>query len=162
MKYYGKMSLSSVLRILLDLLIVGGLVLWVITFVKYILDTGHINLSLTITYTLFVVGGIASLAILYYLRKIVGTLIKVTPFVSDNVRSLERISICCFIITVSYIINFFCNRQYTDFEIITYDYTGIHTDFEALIFFFAGCFILILSKVFQQAVQVKEENDLTI
>lgn len=162
MKYYGKMSLSSVLRILLDLLMVGGLILWVITFVEYILDTGHLNLSLTITYTLFVVGGIASLAILYYLRKIVCTLIKVTPFVSDNVRSLHRISICCFIITANYIINFFCNRQYTDFDIITYDYTGIHTDFEAFIFFFAGCFILILSKVFQQAVQVKEENDLTI
>lgn len=162
MKYYGKMSLSSVLRISLDILMVGGLVLWVITFVKYILDTGHLDLSLTITYTLFVVGGIASLAILYYLRKIVCTLIKVTPFVSDNVRSMERISICCFIITSNYIINFFCNRQYTDFDIITYDYTGIHTDFEAVIFFFAGCFILILSKVFQQAVQVKEENDLTI
>jgi hypothetical protein len=162
MKYYGKMSLSSVLRILLDLLMVGGLILWVITFVEFILDTGHINLSLTITYSLFVIGGISSLAILYYLRKIVGTLIKVTPFVSDNVRSLERISVCCFIITTSYIINFFCNKQYKDFDIISYDFTGIHTDFEALIFFFAGCFLLILSKVFQQAVQVKEENDLTI
>ncbi len=162
MKYYGKMSLSSFLKILLDILMVGGLILWVITFVKYILDTGQINLSLTITYTLFVVGGMASFAILYYLRKIVYTLINVTPFVSDNVRSLQRISLCCFVITTTYIINFFCNRQYIDFKIITYDFTGIHTDFEAFIFFFAGCFLLILSEVFKQAVQVKEENDLTI
>ncbi|GAA0182025.1 hypothetical protein SH2C18_44710 [Clostridium sediminicola] len=162
MKYYGKMSLSSILRILLDLLMVGGLVLWVITFVKYVLNTGELTPRLTITYILFAIGGIASLAILYYLRRIVCTLIKVTPFVSDNERSLKRISICCFTITSNYIINFVINKQYTDFDIITFDLTGIHTDFEAMIFFFAGCFILILSKVFKQAVQVKEENDLTI
>ncbi|HCW04918.1 MAG TPA: hypothetical protein DGK91_10605 [Clostridium sp.] len=68
----------------------------------------------------------------------------------------------CFTITACYIINFIINNQFRDFKFILIDEQGILTDIEFLIFFFTGCFILILSQVFKQAIEYKEDNDLTI
>jgi hypothetical protein len=56
----------------------------------------------------------------------------------------------------------FINKQYVNFTLVAIDNKGIHTDLEFLIFFFAACFIFVLSQVFKQAVEFKEENDLTI
>ena len=38
----------------------------------------------------------------------------------------------------------------------------MHTDAEIFIFLLAGCFVGILSKVFEQAVKYKKDNDETI
>lgn len=164
MKYYGKESLSSFLKIILDvLLIVGiGLFIWISinTLVK---DFNSINLSKKIViYSLFLIGSTALMTILYNLRKIMDSVIKVEPFVRQNVKSLTIISISSFIIAFCYLINFCINVKYGSYHFIFIDKAGIHTDMEFLIFFFAGCFILVLAKVFQKAVEVKEENDLTI
>jgi hypothetical protein len=78
------------------------------------------------------------------------------------VRSLKQIANCCFVITVCYIINFFYNNQFKTFKLIDIGPHGISTDTEFLIFFFAGCFVLILSQIYKQAVEVKEENDYTV
>ncbi|WP_035294423.1 DUF2975 domain-containing protein [Clostridium sp. KNHs214] len=164
MKYYGKESLSSFLKIIIDaLLVVGiGLFIWISinTLVK---DSNSIDLSKKIViYSLFLIGAIALMTILYNLRKIMDSVIKVDPFVRQNVKSLTIISISSFIIAFCYLINFFMNIKYGNYHFIFIDKAGIHTDMEFLIFFFAGCFILVLAKVFQKAVEVKEENDLTI
>ena len=115
-----------------------------------------------ITYILFSIGGISIILILFNLRKVVRSLINITPFVKDNVLCLKRISLLSFIISICYALNFVINGQYKNFNIAYIDSSGIHTDIEFLIFFFAGCFILILSEVFKQAVEVKEENEFTI
>ena len=75
---------------------------------------------------------------------------------------LKRISLLCFLISICYAINFVINGQYKNFNIAYVDTSGIHTDIEFLIFFFVGWFILILSQVFKQAVEAKEENEFTI
>ncbi len=164
MKYYGKMSLASLLKISLDIMIIIGI------FVYFMLSKGilvekvaHMSLGRFIsTYILFSLGGIAVILILFNLRKIVSSLINVTPFINDNVICLKRISLLSFVISICYAINFVINGQYKNFNIAYVDNSGIHTDIEFLIFFFAGCFILILSQVFKQAVEAKEENEFTI
>ena len=78
------------------------------------------------------------------------------------VKSLKNIALSCFIITICYLINFFYNNQFKSFRLIEIAPTGIHTDTEFLIFFFAGCFVLILAQIYKQAVEVKEENDFTV
>jgi len=162
MKYYGKSSLSLFLKILLDILGIGGFIL----FLFILKDTLKKDLSFSpaavVTCLLFVIGSLALFAILFYLRKIVISLIKVTPFVIENVKSLKRMSICCFIISACYVINFVINNKLKDFQLINIDSKGVHTDVEFLVFFFAGCFILILSQVFKQAIEYKEDNDFTI
>ena len=90
------------------------------------------------------------------------SLVKITPFIWGNVKSLRNVAISCFTVSGCYVVNFFINNQFLNFKLIEIDVTGIHTDIEVIIFFFPGCFTAILSKVFKQAIEVKEENDLTI
>jgi hypothetical protein len=118
--------------------------------------------NVVVTFVLFMTGGSSLLGMLYYLRRIIGSLMKKTPFTWSNVKSLKMISILSLIISICYIVNIFINKQYIDFTIVDIDKNGIHTDLEFLIFFFAACFIFVLSQVFKQAVEFKEENDLTI
>ncbi|MCB2290080.1 DUF2975 domain-containing protein [Clostridium sp. CS001] len=164
MKYYGKMSLASFLKISLDIMIIIGIAIYFILS-KGMLSGKEVNMAwfrYSITYILFSIGGISVILILFQLRKVVISLINVTPFIIDNVLSLKRISLLCFIISICYALNFVINGQYKNFSIAYIDSSGIHTDIEFLIFFFAGWFILILSKVFKQAVEAKEENEFTI
>lgn len=164
MKYYGKMSLSSFLKISLDIMIVIGIITYFILS-KQALTEKAIDITtgkFIVTYILFIIGRISIILILFNLRKIVNSLIKVTPFARDNVICLKRISLLCFTVSFCYALNFIINGQYKTFTIAYVDSTGIHTDIEFLIFFFVGWFILILSEVFKQAVEVKEENEFTI
>ncbi|MBZ9688775.1 DUF2975 domain-containing protein [Clostridium estertheticum] len=164
MKYYGKMSLASLLKISLDIMIIIGIAVYFIM-LKQTLTEKAVDMSsgrFIITCILFIIGGISVILILFNLRKIVNSLINVTPFIRDNVLCLKRISLLCFSVSVCYALNFFINGQYKNYNFAYVDSSGIHTDIEFLIFFFAGWFILILSQVFKQAVEVKEENEFTI
>ncbi|MCT4563633.1 MAG: DUF2975 domain-containing protein [Maledivibacter sp.] len=164
MKYYGKGSLSGLLKITLDSLLLIGVIMFVLIS-KNTLFSENLIISTPkriFIYLLFLTGSISLIFIVYNLRKIVKSLVNINPFVRENVKILRHISIECFIITVCYLLNLIMNPIYGDFQLIYIDSRGIHTDMEFFIFFFAGCFILILSKVFQQAVETKEENDFTI
>ena len=164
MKYYGKTSLSSLLKLMLDSLIVIGFIVYLLILRKALV-TQKVNLlnpKNIITCILFVLGGFALLCIMYYLRCIMNSLVKSIPFINQNVESLKSVATSCFIISGCYVVNFFINNQYLNFKLIEIDAKGIHTDIEFIIFFFAGCFTLVLSKVFKQAIEVKEENDFTV
>ncbi|MGH4052687.1 MAG: DUF2975 domain-containing protein [Clostridium sp.] len=164
MKYYGKTSLSSVLRLMLDSLIIIGFIVYLLILRKALVtqQVNFLNPKNIITCILFVLGGFALLCIMYHLRCIMNSLVKATPFINQNVESLKNVASSCFVISICYVINFFINGQYLNFKLIEIDVKGIHTDIEFIIFFFAGCFTIVLSKVFKQAIEVKEENDFTV
>lgn len=164
MKYYGKGSLSSFLKIVLDILLIIGVVLFIFISKNTLLSESfkESGTILVFVYVLFIIGSMSLIFIVYNVRKMINTLITRDPFVRENVLSLKNIWIGSFIIAICYFINFFINPNFKDFQLIYIDSKGIHTDLEFFIFFFAGLFILILEKVFNVAVQYKEENDLTI
>jgi len=164
MKYYGNTSLSSLLRLMLDGLIIIGFIVYLLILRKALVaeQVNLLNYKNSITCILFILGGFALLCIMYHLRCIMNSLTKANPFAWKNVESLKVVAVSCFIISACYVLNFFINNQYLNFKLIEIDAKGIHTDIEFIIFFFAGCFTLILSKVFKQAIEVKEENDFTI
>ena len=164
MKYYGKTSLSSLLKIMLNVLIIAGFIVYLVILRKALVieKINLLNFKNIITCSLFIIGGFALLSIMYNLRCIMDSLVKSTPFVQKNVKCLKKVSVSCFTISACYILNFIINNQYMNFKLVEVDLKGIHTDIEFIIFFFAGCFTLILSKVFNQAVEVKEESDFTI
>lgn len=164
MKYYGKSSLSSLLKTVMDVLLVVGPLVFIAVLVSAIKngEGDFLNVRNVITGLLYIIGGSSLLCILYNLRNIVASLVNSTPFIVKNVRRLNHIAASCFLISACYILNFFVNRQFKNFKFIFIDSSGIHTDIEFLIFFFTGCFILILAKVFKQAIEAKEENDFTI
>lgn len=164
MKLYGRFSLAAVLRMVLSFLMAVGIVLFF--YITYRIFTSDFikeyKLHSIYLYTFFFVGSSALGHILYRFIRITNCLIVNEPFTHDNVKSLKWIAIDCFIVSFCYVFNFLVNPMYGKVEILMIDGKGIHTDVEYLIFLFAGCFILILSKVFEQAVAYKEENELTI
>lgn len=156
-------GITQFLKISLDILIAAGVFIFLWAVFTSFSSLLHLDsLKLVITFILFVTGGLSLLGMLFYLRRIIGSLTQRTPFTWSNVKSLKMIAMLCLVISICYGINMFINRQYLNFTIVSIDLNGIHTDLEFLIFFFAACFIFVLSQVFKQAVEFKEENDLTI
>ncbi|AEB76240.1 DUF2975 domain-containing protein [Clostridium botulinum C/D] len=164
MKNYKEWSLSQILLIVLDVILILGVIITAIvyynTFLKY---TGDLNgLNKFIMFILLTVGIVCIFLIVLELRKIVLTLNKGNPFVWLNVRALKRISVECFIIAACYFGNFIVNFGKNKYKFIYLDSKGIHTDTEPIIFILAGVFIAILANVFKKAIEYKEENDFTI
>ena len=157
-------SMSRFLIIVLNVLIAfGGIAS--ISLITSTLATTHIlesNRKYIVNSILLFTGASSLIFILYTLRKILKSVIKNGPFNMSIVKNLSKIASSCFIITLCYLINFFYNNQFKNFSLINIDQTGIHTDTEFLIFFFAGCFVFVLAQIYKQAVEVKEENDFTV
>lgn len=157
-------SMARFLIVVLNVLIAFG----VLTFISLIASTlapgdiGKLNRTYIVNCILFFIGTSSLVFILYCLRKILKSVINAGPFNMSIVKSLKNIASSCFVITACYLVNFFYNNQFKSFSLIEIGPKGIQTDTEFLIFFFAGCFVLILAQIYKQAVEVKEENDFTV
>ncbi|MCD3244803.1 DUF2975 domain-containing protein [Clostridium botulinum C] len=159
-----KISLSQILLLVLDIILILGVITTVIVYYNtFFKGSENLNgLNKFIMFALLTVGITCIFFIILELRKIVLTLIKGNPFVWLNVKALKRISLECFIIASCYIVNFIVNFGENKYKFIYLDSKGIHTDTEPIIFILAGVFIAILANVFKTAIEYKEENDFTI
>ncbi|MEW8955161.1 DUF2975 domain-containing protein [Clostridium sp.] len=164
MKYYGKGSLSTLIKVSLDLAMIIGFIVALLTIKNTYIDSTEILSApkKILVMILLIVGISCVFLIVLGLRKVLITLEQGDPFVNSNVKALSRISYECFIISACYILNTLFNSDFKEFKFIYVDSKGVHTDMEFIIFIFAGLFILILSKVFKKAVEYKEENEFTI
>ncbi len=98
---------------------------------------------------IFIFAGIFALIILRELRRMFQTVMKGDPFVRENVRSLKRMGVCAFAISVAMAARLFFVITPAALVLVA-------------VFTIAGLFSLVLSQVFDQAVTYKLENDLTI
>jgi len=162
MKYYGKKSLSSMLNIILSMILFFGVILTGVTYYKTFSLDNIRSVDGIILFLLLTIGVICTFTIIIELKRVIKTLVLENPFTLKNVKSLRRITSSCFIIAGCYLINFLIGIGKNDYSIIYIDTKGVHTDAEIFIFLLAGCFVGILSNVFQQAVKYKDDNDLTI
>jgi ABC-type multidrug transport system fused ATPase/permease subunit len=96
-----------------------------------------------------VVTGVFSLVMVYELRRIFHNISSRKPFQQQNAISLKRIATMALFISIAYIIKIFF-------------YISFLTIIIAMAFLVFGLAGLVFSEVFRQAVEVKEENDLTI
>ncbi|WP_029320833.1 DUF2975 domain-containing protein [Butyrivibrio sp. AE3004] len=94
-------------------------------------------------------AGAFSLLILFELRKMMKTVIEDNCFIHENVTSLYRMGNYAFAIAAIKILRNFV--YFTPASIVV-----------AAVFLFAGILSKVLAKVFDKAVNYKEENDLTI
>ncbi|MDS0525982.1 DUF2975 domain-containing protein [Clostridium sp. SHJSY1] len=162
MNYYGKKSLSSILNIILSIMLFFGVILTGVTYYKTFSSDIIKNVHGIILIILLTIGVISTFTVVIELKKVIKTLVLENPFIWENVKALKKITISCFTIAGCYLINFLMNIGKESFNIIYIDAKGVHTDAEIFIFLLVGCFVGILSKVFEQAVKYKEDNDLTI
>ena len=98
---------------------------------------------------LFFIAGAFAVMIIGELRKMFQTVLEENCFVQQNVTSLKKMGYYSIVTSIATMIRLFYTITPSTFVII-------------IIFFIAGLFSFVLSKVFQQAVNYKEENDLTI
>lgn len=95
------------------------------------------------------VSGFLYLGIVYELRKMFKSLNQREPFRRENVASLKKIAVLALWVSAIYVI-----------KIVFY--ISLLTMVIAMAALSVGLFALIIGEVFRQAVEVKEENDLTI
>ncbi len=99
--------------------------------------------------TIYFVLGILALAIIWELRKMFRTVLAKNCFVRENVASLKHMSYYSGLIVLMSIVR-------------TIVYTTIAMLVIILVFIIAGLFCQVLAQIFDEAINYKEENDLTI
>lgn len=153
MKVTGENSISKYIKIALICIFIFGcaVILFLPVVVKYYIE--FLRLDLAQYYwsclALLYLSGVPMLIIVYEFIKLFGSLAKNTPFIIENAGHLKVASICSGIICIEYIFGI-------------YIFKSIFTLIIVGIFLIAYLGLYILSELFKQAVQFKEENDLTI
>lgn len=153
MKITGKKSISNYIKIVLQMIFVFGIM--VIAFLPIIVEyyIQILRLDLLEFYfpclVLLYASGIPMLVIVRQFICLFNTLSLNTPFIKENATHLKIASICSAIIALEYAIGI-------------YVFQSIFTLIIVGIFLIAWIGLYILSELFQQAVEFKEENDLTI
>ena len=99
--------------------------------------------------TIYFVLGILALAIIWELRKMFRTVLAKNCFVRENVASLKHMSYYSGLIVLMSIVR-------------TIVYTTIAMLVIILVFVIAGLFCQVLAQIFDEAINYKEENDMTM
>ncbi len=106
------------------------------------------NASVFLAVILFV-SGLMSVYILYNLKLMYKTLLGGDPFVRENIVCLRRMALTCLFIAVIYFFKAFFFFTFTTLAV-------------CVTFSIASLFCLTLKDVFKRAINLKEENNLTI
>lgn len=109
--------------------------------------------------TLFLLfSGVCTAVILWQARRVLGTLLKGTPFSMENAVSLNRSALCAFLIAAAALVRLvFSVCWYHSLRpLATYNALFVPT------FAMFGLLCLVMSALFRQAAELKAENDLTI
>ncbi len=153
MEIVGKKGVSGAVKHMLDIMLIGGLVVLPSLPVSLKWCLGNLTWGAGENYRFLLVflflTGVFGLVMIYELRRMFCSINDHTPFSRQNIASLRRIATMALFISVAYMI-----------KIIFYiSFLTIIISIAFLLFGLAG---LVFSEVFRQAVEVKEENDLTI
>lgn len=103
-------------------------------------------------------SGTCTAVILWQARLVLKTILRGSPFSPENAGHLKRAAVCCFVISLAALVR-------VAFSVCFYQSLRPLTTYNALfvpIFAMAGLLCLVMSALFRQAAEMKEENDLTI
>lgn len=153
---YKKSKFHYVAKLLIDLMLYGGVVcvacipLIVKHFGKFYdsreIQTGaYAALLMIVLY----ISGLCALYILFNLKSMYKSLLEGNPFVDKNVVHFRKMAVACGVISVIYIIK--CCFLFT-----------LATAIISIVFAMGSVFCLTLKDLFKQAINYKNENDLTI
>ena len=117
------------------------------------------NFAFTCVLTMFLLFcGVCTAVILWQGRRVLDTVLRGEPFTRDNAANLRRAAVCCFLISGAALLR-------TVWGLFYYREPGplfTYNDLFVPVFFMAGLLCLVVSALFRQAAELKEENDLTI
>ena len=145
--------IKKLTKLILDIMFFTGIIV-LLTLPIWLRFAGtHYSKDIEIHYLamliVFSVSGLNGILIVNELRKMMKTVLEVNCFVEDNVKSLRRMARYSLVISIFFFIKVLLVPTPATLIII-------------LVFFIAALFSVVLSCVFQEAVNYKDENDLTI
>nr|WP_312576389.1 DUF2975 domain-containing protein [Sedimentibacter sp.] len=149
---YKKSIVHYIAKICVDVLFYVGIVCCLLVpfssswLIKYFNFAGN---TTTFMIVVLMLSGIASVYILWQLKVIFKTLLVGNPFIVENVASLRKIALSSSLISLIYVIK--CLFSFT-----------ISTLVIIVMFMIASLFCLTIKDLFKQAINYKDENDLTI
>lgn len=145
--------IKKLTKLILDIMFFTGIIV-LLTLPIWLRFAGtHYSKDIEIHYLamliVFAVSGLNGLLIVNELRKMMKTVLEANCFVEDNVKSLRRMARYSLVISIFFFVKVLLVPTPATLIII-------------LVFFIAALFSVVLSCVFQEAVNYKDENDLTI
>lgn len=105
-----------------------------------------------------VVSGVCTAAILLQARRVLKTIAAGTPFSPENAVSLRRAAACCFVIAGAALARVLFSVWFYRSPLPLASYNALFVPMFAM----GGLLCLVMSALFRQAAELKEENDLTI
>lgn len=151
MKITGRNSLSNIIKIGLQIIFIIGIIivlllpLWLKKYCEYVNQRLEYIPALILLY----ISGIPALIIIREFIKMFNTLKENNPFILKNVKCLKISSISSLIITIEYMVGIFITKSVFSIVVV-----GVFT--------VAWLGLYILSELLKQAIEYKEENELTI
>ena len=102
--------------------------------------------------------GVCTAVILWQAKKVLDTILQGSPFQQANARSLKRAAVCCWIISGAALVRLVLWLWADGTLAPLFPYTPLFVP----AFFMAGLLFLVMSALFGQAAELKEDQDLTI
>ena len=117
------------------------------------------NFSYTLVLTCFLLFcGVCTAVMLWQARRVLNTILRGAPFCRENGQNLRRAAVCCFLISLFALIRLLWGLFYYGSLAPLLTYNALFVP----VFFMGGLLCLVMSALFRQAAELKEENDLTI
>lgn len=102
--------------------------------------------------------GVCTAIILWQAKRVLGTIRKGNPFCRDNARSLKRAALCCLVIALVALVRTIWAVAFYRSIIPVFTYNTLFVP----LFLMGFLLCMVMSALFRQAAELKEENDLTI
>lgn len=102
--------------------------------------------------------GVCTAVILWQARKVLDTILAGNPFQKKNGESLKRAAVCCFVIAGAALVRMIWRLVYFNSPVSLFSYNTLFVPLFAM----GGLLCMVMSALFRQAAELKEENDLTI
>ena len=102
--------------------------------------------------------GVCTAVILWQAKKVLDTILQGNPFQQANARALKRAAVCCWIISGASLVRLVVWIWADGTLAPLFTYTTLFVP----AFFMAGLLFLVMSALFGQAAELKEDQDLTI
>lgn len=102
--------------------------------------------------------GVCTAVILWQAKKVLDTILQGSPFQQANARALKRAAVCCWIISGTALVRLAVWLWWDGTLAPLFTYTTLFIP----AFFMAGLLFLVMSALFGQAAELKEDQDLTI
>lgn len=113
----------------------------------------------TAVLALFLIAcGVCTALILRQAQKVLDTILEGNPFQKKNGESMKRAAVCCFAISGAALLRTLWRFRYYDSFAPLFTYNALFVPLFAM----GGILCMVMSALFRQAADLKEENDLTI